>query len=112
MIFNSGNYIHYNFLLLYESTSVIFAYVEIALISTLKVIKQENKILNRLTLESKKKVKDTALDFTVPTCGADLCFSALQLGSAMGPVGQPSYAFAHPSCLPSPYFSRYPFRAG
>ena len=29
-----------------------------------------------------------------------------------GDEGQPSFAFAHPSCLPSPYFSRYPFGAG
>ena len=51
-----------------------------------------------------------ALDFTVPTSSADIRFLALQPGSAMG--GQPSYALAHPSCLPSPHFSRYPFRAG
>ena len=60
----------------------------------------------------KGKVKDTALDFTVPTGGADLRFLALQPGSAMGGGGQPSCDFAHPSCLPSPDFSRYPFRAG
>ena len=59
-----------------------------------------------------KKVKDTALDFTVLTGGADLRFLALQPGSAMGGWGQPSCAFAHPSCLPSPDFYRYPFRAG
>ena len=57
-----------------------------------------------------KKVKNTALDFTVPTGGADLCFLALQPVSAMG--RQPSFAFAHLSCLPSPDFSRYSFRAG
>ena len=60
----------------------------------------------------KVKVKDTALDLTVLTGGADLRFLALQPGSAMGVGGQPSCAFAHPSCLPSPDFSRYPIRAG
>ena len=29
-----------------------------------------------------------------------------------GVGGQPSCTFAHPSCLPSPDFSRYPFKAG
>ena len=36
----------------------------------------------------KVKVKDTALDFTVRTGGADLRFLALQPGSAMGGWGQ------------------------
>ena len=61
-----------------------------------------------------KKVNDTALDFTVPTGGADFRFLGLEPGSAMegGPGDQPSCAFAHPSCLPSPNFPKYPFRAG
>ena len=61
----------------------------------------------------KVKVKDTALDFTVRTGGADLRFLALQPGSAMGGWGPAILCFSpHPSCLPSPDFSRYPFRAG
>ena len=43
----------------------------------------------RMTPESRKKVKDTALDFAVPTGGADLRFLALQPGSAI------SYLFSH-----------------
>ena len=41
---------------------------------------------------------------------------SLFLGSSArkcnGGLGQPSCVFAHPSCLPSPDFSRYPFKAG
>ena len=74
---------------------------------------RELSLLDISHLKVKVNVKDTALDFTVPTGGADLRFLALQPGSAMGGVGgQPSCACAHPSCLPSPDFSRYPFRAG
>ena len=36
-----------------------------------------------MVLVKEKKLKDTALDFTVPTGGADLRFLALQPGSAM-----------------------------
>ena len=39
---------------------------------------------NVMVPHNKKKVKDTALDFTVRTGGADLRFLALQPGSAMG----------------------------
>ena len=42
-----------------------------------------------MTPESRKKVKDTALDFAVPTGGADLRFLALQQGSSI------SYLFSH-----------------
>ena len=48
----------------------------------------------------------------VRTGGADLRLKAHKPGSAMGDEGQPSCAFAHPSCLPSQDFSRYIFRAG
>ena len=61
---------------------------------------------------SQGKVKDTALDFTVHTGGADLRFLALQPGSAMGGWGPAILCFRTPFLLPSPDFSRYPFRAG
>ena len=60
----------------------------------------------------KVKVKDTALDFTVPTGGPDLRFLALQPGSAMGGWGLTILCFLTPFLLTSPDFSRYPFRAG
>ena len=57
-------------------------------------------------------LKNTALEFTVSTGGADFRFLALQPGSAMGVWGQPSCDFAYLTFLPSPDLSRYPFRAG
>jgi hypothetical protein len=47
-----------------------------------------------------KKGKDTLFNFSVPSGGADVCFVALQPGSAMG-RGKASYAFAYSTCLPS-----------
>ena len=39
--------------------------------------------------KGKEKVKNTELDFTVPTGGADLCFLALQPGSVTGGGNHP-----------------------
>ena len=50
-----------------------------------------------------------ALDFTVPTSGANFPVLPLQPGGTMDAGGHPSFAFAHPSCLSSPDPSKYPF---
>ena len=44
----------------------------------------------------KKIVNNTALNFTVPTGGADLRFLALQPGSAMGGLGPAMLCFRIP----------------
>ena len=49
-----------------------------------------------MTNKGKKKVKDTALDFTVHTGGADLRFLTLQPGSAMGGWGPAILCFHTP----------------
>ena len=54
-----------------------------------------NKKINKIYSYVKKKVKDTALDSTVPTGGADLRFLALQPGSAMGGRGPAILCFIH-----------------
>ena len=53
--------------------------------------------------------KNAELDFTILTGGGDLRFKALQTESAIGTGAKPSCDFVHPSCLPSPDFSWYPF---
>ena len=60
------------------------------------------------TNKGKVKVKDTALDFTVPTGGADLRFLALQPGSAMGGWGPTILCFRTPFLFTFPRFLQVP----
>ena len=50
--------------------------------------------------------KESALDFTAPTGGADLRSLALQPGSTVGGGDRPFSAFAHPTCF-MPYGTFY-----
>ena len=54
------------------------------------------------------KDKDTALDFTVCTGGADLRFLALQPGSAMGGWGPAILCFRTPFLFTFPRFLQVP----
>ena len=59
-------------------------------------------------IELKKKVKDTVLDFTVRTGGADLRFLALQPGSVMGGWGPTILCFRTPFLFIFPRFLQVP----
>ena len=62
----------------------------------------------KYTIFNKIKVKDTALDFTVPTGSADLHFSALQPGSTMGGWGPTILCFCTPFLFTFPRFHQVP----
>ena len=87
-----------------EQTSVIHFLLNYRIVNLLRLRsdnlggyvckKPMQALLGYLNTRGEIKVKNSALDFTVPTGGADLRFSALQPGSAMGGGDQPSGAFA------------------
>ena len=59
-------------------------------------------------LVKEKKLKDTALDFKVPTGGADLRFLVLQPGSAIGGWGPAILCFRTPFLFTFPRFLQVP----
>ena len=61
-----------------------------------------------LSLMLKVKVKNTALDLTVHTGGANLCFLALQPGSAIGAWGPTTLCFRTASLFIFPRFLQVP----
>ena len=62
---------------------------------TRAMILYANETGKSLGFDKQLKVKDTALDFTVRTSGADLRFLALQPGIAMGGWGPAILCFSH-----------------